>query len=179
MKLLDHFGKCAGLNLNKEKGETLPLGAYQTDSQTLLGLKIVNKPLKILIGVWVGKKCEEILQLNYEEKIHKLNTIFNMWKQRQLTLKGNVTIINSLALFQLQYVASVVYVPENVIETVNETIYSFLWPKKAHVKKMTVIQEIEQGGLRCQISDVRQKQLKSCGSKCFLKMLSVLYWLKK
>ena len=62
MKLLDHFGKCAGLNLNKEKGEIFPLGAYQTDSQTLLGMKIVNKPLKIS-GVSVGRNCEKIWQL--------------------------------------------------------------------------------------------------------------------
>ena len=71
-----------------------------------------------------------------------------MWKQRALTLKGKITIINSLALSQIMYVSNILYVPADVIKEVNQLIFSFLWPKKAHVKKSTIIGLYEEGGLK-------------------------------
>ena len=46
------------------------------------------------------------------------------------------------------YVASVLYVPPEIIERVNKIIFSFLWPKKVHVKEKTIIAPVEYGGLR-------------------------------
>ena len=63
-------------------------------------------------------------------------------------MKGKVTVINSVLLPQLQYVISSLYVPTDVILEVNNLIFTFLWPRKAHVKKSTVIQQIDKGGIK-------------------------------
>ena len=65
-----------------------------------------------------------------------------------MTYKGKAVIINSLALSQMQYISTILYVPKNVINEVNDLIFKFLWPKKVHVKKHVVIQNIEAGGLK-------------------------------
>ena len=93
----------------------------------------------------------------------------NIWRQRSLTLKGKVTIVNTVALSQLQYTASVLYVPPNVISSVNDMIFSFLWPKKAHVKKLTVIANITQGGLKM---PEFESKVKSCKVMWIKRILS-------
>ena len=144
--ILDHFGKCAGLKINKGKTEIIALG-NNIIAPKVLGIRCTNIPVKAL-GVWIGKDSEEIIQLNFRERIGKLKTVLNIWQQRTLTLKGKVVIVNSLALSQLQYLSSVLFVPGTVIDEVNNLIFKFLWPKKAHVKKTVVTQEIHNGGLK-------------------------------
>ena len=100
------------------------------------------------MGVWISKNKEELSDLNFGEKIEKIQTILNMWKQRALSLKGKVVVINSLALSQLQFISAILYVPLSVIDEVNRIVFSFLWPKKTHVKKEIVIQDLVNGGLR-------------------------------
>ena len=86
---------------------------------------------------------------NFKSRIKKLKTLLNMWSQRNLSLKGKVAVLRSLALPQMLYVCSVMYVvPKWVIE-VETLMFSFLWSsKKAHVRKEVVISEIKNGGLK-------------------------------
>ncbi len=51
----------------------------------------------------------------YQNKIANLKTIPNNWKQRKLSIKGKITILNSLALAPLIYASSVVSTPQRVI----------------------------------------------------------------
>ena len=145
--MLSHFAKCAGLKLNKGKSEVIRLGNCVEKSKTVCGMQIVNKPIKTL-GVWISNDSGEIPELNFKERISKLKNLLNMWKQRALTLKGKITIINSLALSQIMYICNVLYVSPDIIKEVNDLIFSFLWPKKVHVKKSTIIGLIEEGGLK-------------------------------
>ena len=72
-----------------------------------------------------------------------------MWSQRNLSLKGKVAVLRSIALPQMLYVCSVLYVPKWVIQEVETLMFSFLWSsKKAHVRKEVVITEIKNGGLK-------------------------------
>ena len=146
--MLKHFEMSAGLKLNKEKSEIIILGS-DTDCNicTVCGVHVVQDPIKVL-GIWITKDTDKISDINFKERIEKLSHLLNMWKQRKLTLKGKVTIVNSLALSQIMYVASVLYVPPDVIEEVNKLMLNFLWKKKVHVKHSTVVAPISCGGLR-------------------------------
>ena len=147
LNLLSHFQEHAGLKLNKEKSEAISLGNMPTESKSISGIRLIKEPVKVL-GIWISKNVEETYAINFEEKIDKLKKLLNMWRQRKLTLHGKVTVINSLALSQIMYVSSVLYVPPWVLEEVNTIIFSFLWPKKTHVKNTTTIAPISDGGIR-------------------------------
>jgi len=180
-QILDHFGKCAGLNINKGKTEVLVLGQPEVlVRKKVLGLHCTNQPVKAL-GVWISKNSEEVVELNFREKLGKLKTILNIWKQRRLTYKGKVVIVNSLALSQLQYISTVLYVPQMVINEVNDLIFKFLWPKKAHVKKSVVIQNIQDGGLKMPEYEYKVKACKIAwikrllqGGKCSILAKAIL-----
>ena len=145
-QILEHFGKCAGLKINKTKTEILSLGQGERHEK-VCGVHCKTEPVKCL-GVWIGKNIDEIIELNFKEKVAKLKNILNIWRQRKLTYKGKVVVINSLALSQLLYVSTVLFVPQTIIDDVNDVIFKFLWPKKVHVKKPVIIQGINEGGLK-------------------------------
>ncbi len=50
-----------------------------------------------------------------------------MWKQRKLSLKGKITVLNNLALAPIIYVSSVVNIPVKAIEEINNIIQNFIW----------------------------------------------------
>ena len=54
-------------------------------------------------------------------------TLISMWKQRKLSLKGKITVLNNLALAPIIYVSSVVNTPTKAIEEINNIIQNFIW----------------------------------------------------
>ena len=147
LKLLGHFENCAGLKLNTEKTEIITLGKNSEFPTKILGINITDKPIKAL-GIWISKNHDECIELNFKEKNKKLENVLNMWKARKLTIKGKVTVLQSLALSQMYFTSSILYVPPEVISNVTKLIFNFLWPKKEHVKRNIVIQEVDYGGIK-------------------------------
>ncbi len=52
---LKHFGKCSGLNINKDKTTVIVLGPQHGDNKKVCGIKCANEPPKTL-GVWLDKQ---------------------------------------------------------------------------------------------------------------------------
>ena len=85
-----------------------------------------------------------------------MQQLLKSWKCRYLSLKGKITVINTLALSQLIYLCSIIYVPENVYSEVKKIILDFLWDgKPAKISYNTLIQGIENGGLK--LIDLKSK----------------------
>ena len=146
--LLEHFHKCAGLKLNKEKTEAVKLGQGSVDSKSKFGIKWVTGPVKVL-GLWVGKDKEEVIHKNFDIKLEKLRRLINMWKARNLSIKGKITLLRSKILPIVLYPLTVLYVPDHIIDEIDALFFDFIWPgKKHHVKKHVLIQGIEDGGLK-------------------------------
>ena len=75
--------------------------------------------------------------------------MLNLWKVRNLSLKGKVTVINALALSPLIYLASVIHVPDQVIKEVKNIIVNFIWDgKPAKIAYDVLIQQLQDGGLK-------------------------------
>ena len=107
--ILDTFGSfklCAGLivNLDKTNGKFIGSLKYITDEPLNLnwGCKNISA-----LGVTISGKETDHYNLNYKKRIVNLKTLLNCWKSRKLSLKGKVTVINTLAITPLLYIASV------------------------------------------------------------------------
>ena len=147
MKITEHFYHCAGLKLNREKTEGILLGQNNNNDLSKYGIKIVKDTVRSL-GILVGKDTNNIIEANFNLKIKKIKNLLNMWKGRNLTIKGKITILRSYALPLIIYPASVLYTPPNIIKEVDNLFFDFVWPKKHHVKKKVLCQQIEAGGLK-------------------------------
>ena len=96
-----------------------------------------QEPVTVL-GIWISKSRHEIQTLNLEQRVDKLNTILNVWKQRGLTIKSKIAIVKAKALPLITYVTNFIYVPKDVIEAIDKLLYEFVWKKKHHVKRPTL-----------------------------------------
>ena len=72
-----------------------------------------------------------------------------MFKIQNLSLKGKITVIWSIALPQLLYTCACLFTPQWVIDKVNDLMFDFLLSgQKTHVKRDTIIANIADGGMQ-------------------------------
>ncbi len=112
------------------------------------GLSWIKTPQETL-GVHITNNEDENLKYNFKPKIATLKHLFNIWKQSTLTIKGKITIVNTLALSPFIYVSSLIEAPSEAIREINDIIQnSILYGKTAKIAQNTLIKNIEQGGLK-------------------------------
>ena len=79
---------------------------------------------------------------------HDVEKLFESWKRRKLSIFGKCTIINTLALSKLLYIANILELPDKkFIKDINRLIYNFLWNKTDRIKRNTLIGDILDGGI--------------------------------
>ena len=122
--VFEDFYRYAGLRLNIEKTEPIWLGETNRFLK-ICNIKITHKPIKVL-GIWISKDFDEMLKINFDERIEKLNTLLNIWSQRNLTIKGRITILEAKALPLVTYMSTCLYVPKLIIDTIDKALYNFV-----------------------------------------------------
>ncbi len=154
------FGKSSGLKLNKDKTEAFWIGADMNKKEKPLGLSWTKDFIKCL-GIWCGPSIEGAVRKNFEEKIKKIKSLLNLWSQRNLSLKGKVSVLRSIVLPQILYTATTLYIPEEFQHEIDNLFFDFLWyRKKPHVKREVVINEISKGGLKMPLFSGMVKAMK-------------------
>ena len=63
-------------------------------------------------------------------------------------MKGRITILKAKALPLVTYMSTCLYVPKLIIDTIDKVLYNFVWKKKHHVKRTTLIASSSQDGLK-------------------------------
>jgi hypothetical protein len=147
MRTLHLFSLASGLRLNKTKTEAIWVGSNEGSNSEPCGIKWATEVYAL--GIWFCIDNEHGIDRNFAEKYDKFCRALNMWRGRDLTLKGKITVIKSIALPILLYVASNLPVSEDFIKKVTKDMYSFLWNNKPEkIKRKTLISDIKSGGLK-------------------------------
>ena len=143
------FGMISGLNLNLTKSEALGLGRY-SHLYKIKPYGLLWKEKEICsLGIQFFKNPVDTIDVNCNVKLNKLQNLLNMWRPRNLSIKGKITVIKSLILPQILYICANLGVPEWFVAKVNTFLYHFLWSAKMDkVKRNTLINKIEHGGLK-------------------------------
>ena len=97
--------------------------------------------------------------MNFEQKLKKIENLFQTWKNRTLTLLGKVTIINTLAMSQFLFSLAALPSPsENFYINFKRIVLKFLWDEKPHkISYNKIIQDYDKGGLK--LMDLQTKEL--------------------
>ena len=153
------FEKGTGLSINVDKTNSRCLGDYVPSQPKLFGLKWSQNPVETL-GVFVSGNEDDHYKLNFEPKLIKMKQLLSSWKCRKLSIKGKITVINTLAISKLIYLASIIKVPNTVFEEVKKMVIDFLWEGKvAKIAYSTLIQGVEKGGLKLIDFETKVKSL--------------------
>jgi hypothetical protein len=148
--ILDLFSKCTGLRMNRDKSESVWIGASSNFLHKPYELKWTNSPVKTL-GLYLTKDKDEMTKINFNDKLGKIETLTKLWNLRKLTLKGKILIINTLIIPQLLYTCTVLETPSWVVEKFNILVRNFIWDgKPPKIKNTCLINTLEEGGLKLQ-----------------------------
>lgn len=164
-----NFEQVSGLKINIEKTEILRIGKIKQTNCKLpgnLNIKWTNGPVKVL-GVFVSTDHEEMLEINYNPKLGRIKNILQMWKQRNLTIFGKITLLKTHALSQITYLFSVLPSPSKAFFKQLETIlFNFIWNNKPDkIKRSTMIAPLSEGGANMIKPELQDKALKVCWVK--------------
>jgi hypothetical protein len=111
LQIIENFGRCSGLKLNKSKTEIMQIGREDVDIVSGLGLSRVGK-MKVT-GVVLGWDREDVEEDNFKPALDKLARILNTWKGRNLSVLGRVMAVKAQALSLFQFLGSIISVPDN------------------------------------------------------------------
>ena len=147
LKVLKQCHTLSGLHTNIDKTQAFIIGKHIRFKETY-NMKWDTGPIKLL-GISICDSENENYNQNFEPKIKQMKSLFNIWKQRRLSLKGKITIINSLAASLLVYPCTCLETPAKVLTQVNKLFLDFLWDNgSSKIAKYTVIRQINEGGLK-------------------------------
>ena len=146
IEIVHEFGNISGLQLNINKCEFMWLGRKK-ECDELICNRVPVKAIKIL-GTWFSSS-KDCSQLNIEGVVNRMKTTIELWSQRDLTIKGKITVVKTLIASQLNYLMAVDRVEEKSLAQIQKLIMKFVWNKRPpKVAKRTMIMSIDKGGLK-------------------------------
>ena len=144
--LLKTFGDISGLRLNKEKTEAYWLGSLHHSCENI-GIEKINKPIKIL-GVFFTYDKQKFQELNFENIIKSINKSISAWQWRNLTLLGRIQIVKTFAIPKFMFRAAQIPLTKEIIKEINSVIFKFVWRGRDKVKRLSLVSDYRDGGLR-------------------------------
>ena len=154
MKAFDIFSSFSGLKPNKSKCEVAGIGALKVVKIALCGTKCINlrlNSLKILgIHFSYNKKSEN--DENFLKQITSIEKVLKLWRMRNLTLEGKVTVLKALAISKIVHLALITNIPTSTMKVLNKTQKEFIWKNKSPKLKHTTLCNIyDNDGLKISI----------------------------
>ena len=110
------FELCAGLKMNVDKTKAKVLSPEAMPYDNFFGLDWTKEATRTLVVSLSDDENYHYI-LNYKRRLKNMKNLLSSWKCR-LSLKGKVTVINTLAVLPPLYLASVIHVPAQVIQEV-------------------------------------------------------------
>ena len=145
------FSSYSDLKPNYSKCEVAGIGVLKGASWALCGLKSVDLTtgtMKIL-GIHFSYNEEIRNEKNFTETIGKIENVLAVWRQRNLTLEGKITIFKTLAISKIVFIAFLSNVPEIITTTLKTIQSNFLWNgMRPKIKHDTLCNSYEKGGLQ-------------------------------
>ena len=127
------------MNMQRQQEETTP--SRGLPARLLSGLHQYQDSTRISLP---GDKLT--LGLNYDSKLKCLNRVIALWKQRDLTPLGKVTIMKTFGFSQFVYVSSIIGMPDAVQKKINAA--KFIWNGTDKIKRAVLNSNYCDGGLK-------------------------------
>lgn len=149
IQTLHEFAAWSGLQINLHKSHLLLLGNHLDPPTHVDNIQVVDQ-VKIL-GIFFKTNISEgeNFTLNFEPNLCKIRALCSTWSNRNLSLKGKITLITSLMISLLQFQCTSISTPPRVIADLKKIVLDFIWNgKNSKIAYHVMVQEIGRGGLK-------------------------------
>lgn len=146
---ITEFQGWSGLIINRSKSKLLSPSKEFDPDEKIEGISVVQK-IKILGLHFENDNSDEAAyNRNFQHIMDRIKYICGTWSNRNISLKGKVTVINSLVASLLQYPTSVIFTPPRVLAEYRKVILGFLWNnRQPKIALRTLTLPVECGGLK-------------------------------
>ena len=151
--VLFKFGQYSGCKINYSKTEAIWIGSKigcQNFPHTNRGISWKMSQFQCL-GVTFSLNVDLIFELNYKEKLKRIEQTLNCWRMRNLSLIGKICVVKTLLLPQLIYLFSVlsIRIPRSFFQKLNTIFFKFIWNGgNDRVQRKVMCNDYNQAGLR-------------------------------
>ena len=122
---------------NKSKCEVVGIGALKEAKMALCGIKCTDLRLntvKILgIHFSYNKKIEN--DENFLKQITSIEKVLKLWRMRNLTLEGKVTVFKALTISKIVHLALITNMQTLTMRELNKIQKEFIWKNKKSKNK--------------------------------------------
>ena len=156
------FSKYSDLKPNYDKCEIAGIGVLKGVNRALCGFKPVDLTKSTIKVLGMHYSYNKTLQneKKFSDTITKIENLLRVWRQRNLSLEGKITVFKSLAISKIVYIAFLSDIPTYIIETLKKIQNGFLWNgKRAKIKHHTLCNSYETGGLQSVDIETKMKAL--------------------
>ena len=102
-----------------------------------------------ILGIYFTYNWQKFQELNFENIVKSIKKSINAWPWRNLTMIGRIQIIKTFAIPKFMFRASLISLTKKIVKQVNSVLYNFIWDfGKDKIKRLTLISDYENGGLR-------------------------------
>ena len=151
INILNKFSCFSGLKPNKSKCEIVGIGSLNGVKVALCGMKSVNlniETIKIL-GTHFSYNKELQQEKNFFTHITKIQSVLNIWRMRDLSIEGKITVFKSLAISKIIHLTLVTTTNNSIINQLEKIQKDFIWNKKSpKIRHNTLRSSYENGGLK-------------------------------
>jgi hypothetical protein len=146
MNIFRDFEDCSCLKVNYNKTEAMWIGSARNNTSKPLDVKWTNQ-VKVL-GIYFTYDEKVFYSLNYDDKFKSLECLLNMWRQRDLTAIGKITIIKTFGLSKFLYTSTMIGMPVSIQKRVNNIMFKFIWNGPDKIKRSVLCADLNRGGLK-------------------------------
>ena len=118
MNIVDTFPKFSGLKPNKSKCEIAGIGVLKGVQVALCGMRcidLVSNIVKIL-GIYYSYNEKLEIQENFKRHFIKIKKNSRIWRMRDLSIPGKITVFKTLAISKIVHLALVKTIPNSIIQ---------------------------------------------------------------
>ncbi len=146
MNVFRDFETCSSLQVNYNKTEAMWIGSTRNNVSKPLDVHWTKK-VKVL-GVYFTYNDKDFYNLNYDDKLKSLERVVNMWRQRDLSVIGKITIVKTFGFSKLMYTASMIGMPVHIQKKVNDIVFKYIWNGPDKIKRSVLCSDLNKGGLK-------------------------------
>ena len=152
MKTLRLFASLSGLKINSSKTKAVWIGSKKFSGETFnhrFKFEWNQKEFTIL-GIRFSCNLNNMIELNYKEKLSQIEKELKQWSKRILTPLGRITILKTLIISKLNHLfISLPNPSDEIINTLQKQLFSFIWQSSTdRIKREILMQDYSKGGLK-------------------------------
>ena len=116
------FSSFSGLKPNKSKCEIAGIGALKGAKMALCGMKYIDLKLNTvkILGIHSSYNKKSGNNENFLKQITSIEKVFKLWRMRNLTLEGKVTVFKALAISKIVHLVLITNIPTSTIKELNK-----------------------------------------------------------